>query len=248
MKVGNKMAAQNNLKAVEGSSASPASPENADGFFGNLSQESSRALDEIKFTSAYPRGVTLFAEQGSPKGVFILRKGRAKLSMSSSDGKSVILRIATAGDILGLHAVISDEPYQASAETLEPCEVEFVRRADFLRFLLENPQASLGAAQQLSENYHVACEQIRAIGLTHSAMGKLAGFLLLSATNGRATDQGTRVFLALTHEEIGQMIGLTRETVTRTMGYFRRRQLVSNRGAAVVIQNKNALEQFAGIQ
>lgn len=224
---------------------STASREN--GFFCNLSGESLKALDRIKFTSGYPKGAVLFTEQEAPRGVFILCSGRVKLSMTSSEGKSVILRIAGPGEVLGLHAVVSNQPYQASAETLEPCELNFVRREDFLRFLRENPEVSLRAAQQLSENYHIACEQVRSIGLAHSAMGKLAGFLLLWATKGQATKQGTRVLLTLTHEEIGQMIGLSRETVTRTMGDFKRRQFVASKGTTVVIQNKGALEQFAGM-
>lgn len=216
-------------------------------FFYNLSPGALRALDGIKFASSYPKGAVLFGEQEAPKGVFILCKGRVKLSMTSSEGKSVILRIADPGEVLGLHAVVSNQPYQASAETLEPCELNFVRCDDFLRFLRENPEASLHAAQQLSQNYHIACEQVRSIGLAHSAMGKLAGFLLLRATKGQPTKQGTRVLLTLTHEEIGQMIGLSRETVTRTLGDFKRRQFVASKGATVVIQNKGALEQFAGM-
>lgn len=216
-----------------------------DGFLHGLSAGAIKALDGIKFTNTYPKGAMLFAEQEAPRGAFILCKGRVKLSMTSSEGKSVILRVADPGEVLGLHAVVSDQPYHASAETLEPCEVAFVRREDFIRFLRENPEASLRAAQQLSQQYHVACEQVRSIGLAHSAVGKLAGFLLLWATKGQATDHGTRVLLTLSHEEIGQMIGLSRETVTRTMGDLRRRQLVASKGATLVIQNKTALEQFA---
>ncbi len=217
----------------------------SDGFFCNLSRETLRALESMRFTNIYPQGAVLFAEQDAPQGVFVICKGRAKLSMTSSEGKSVILRIVGPGEALGLHAVVSGQPYQASAETVEPCQVAFIRRDDFLRFLRQHPEASLNAAQQLSENYQVACEQVRSLGLVHSATGKLAGFLLTCATKGQPTRQGTRMLLTLTHEEIGQMIGLSRETVTRTMGDFRHRQLVSVRGSAVFIPDKGALEHYA---
>lgn len=219
----------------------------SESFFDNLSAGALKALDGVKVTSSYPKGATLFVEQEAPRGVFIVSKGRVKLSMTSSEGKSVILRIADPGEVLGLHAVVSNQPYHATAQTLETCQLNFVRREDFLRFLRENPEASLRAVQQLSQSYHIACEQVRSIGLAHSATGKLAGFLLLWATKGQPTKHGTRVLLTLTHEEIGQMIGLSRETVTRTMGDFKRRQFVASKGAIVVIQNKSALEQFAGM-
>lgn len=218
---------------------------NREDFLSKLPEETVKAFSRIKFVSRYPKGAVLFVEQEAPHGVFILGNGRVKLSVTSSDGRTVILRIVEPGEVLGLHAAVLGEPYEATAETLEPCEADIVRREDFLRFLRENPEASLRAAQQLSQNYHVACEQVRSLGLAQSAMGKLAGFLLLWAAKGQSTRQGTRVLLTLTHEEIGQMIGLSRETVTRTMGHLRRRQFVATKGATCVIQNKNALERFA---
>ena len=220
---------------------------NREDFLSKFPEETVKAFSRIKFVGRYPKGAVLFVEQEPPQGVFILSIGRVKLSVTSSDGRTVILRIVEPGEVLGLHAAVLGEPYEATAETLEPCEADIVRLEDFLRFLRENPEASLRAAQQLSQNYHVACEQVRSLGLAHSAMGKLAGFLLLWAAKGQNTRQGTRVLLTLTHEEIGQMIGLSRETVTRTMGHLRRRQFVATKGATCVIQNKNALERFARI-
>jgi CRP/FNR family transcriptional regulator, cyclic AMP receptor protein len=79
-------------------------------FFCNLPGRALKALDHIKFSSGYPKGAVLFTEQESPRGVFILCKGRVKLSMTSSEGKSVILRLADPGEVLGLHAVVSNQP------------------------------------------------------------------------------------------------------------------------------------------
>ena len=109
-------------------------PLKCEGFFCDLSRTALQALDRIKFTSGYPRGAVLFVEQEAPRGIFVLCKGRVKLSMTSSEGKTVILRIVQPGEVLGLSAVVSAQPYQASAETLEPCQVNFIRRDDFLRF------------------------------------------------------------------------------------------------------------------
>ena len=119
----------------------------------------------------------------------------------------MILRIVKPGQVLGLHAVVSGRPYQASAETLEPSQVNFFRREDFLQFLRQHAEASVHAAQQLSTSYQTACEQIRSLSLTHSASEKVARFLLESSANGQETKQGIRVRFTLTHEEIGQIIG-----------------------------------------
>ena len=87
----------------------------------------------------------LFLEKQDSRGVFILCAGEVKLSISSSAGKTLILRIAKAGEILGLMAALSNSPYEVTAETLRPCQVAFVRRDEFVRFLAKHPEAYLAA-------------------------------------------------------------------------------------------------------
>jgi len=209
-----------------------------DGFFCHLSAASLRAFESIKYTTAYPEGAVLFGEGQEPRGVFLVCKGRVKLSMTSSEGKTLILRIASPGEILGLNATVSGRPYELSAETLYPCQVNFVKREDFLNFLREQGEACLHAAEQLSHNYHTACEQIRTLGLAHSVPEKLARLLLEWSEEGEATKQGIRLKLALTHEEI--------ETVTRALGDFKTKQFATLKGSTLLIQNKTALENYVG--
>ncbi len=216
----------------------------SEGFFCSLSTAALKAFDAIKYTSAYPEGAVLFVEGQPPRGIFMLCKGRVKLSMTSSEGKALILRIVAPGDVLGLNATISNKPYKATAEALEPCQINFVRREDFLRFMREHGEASIRSAQQLSNSYDAACEQIRSLGLSHSAPQKLAKLLLGWSGRGQETKQGIRVKVTLTHEEIGQVIGTSRETVTRTLGEFKSKQLATLQGSTLVIQNKAALEHF----
>jgi CRP/FNR family transcriptional regulator, cyclic AMP receptor protein len=213
-------------------------------FFCGLPPANLTALEAVKFTTGYPEGAVLFMEGQLPRGVMILCKGRVKLSMTSVEGKAMILRIVKHGEVLGLHAAISGDPYQSTAETLEPCQVNFIRREDFLTFLRNNGEASIRAAQQLSCDYHTACEQVRSLGLAHSVPEKLARFLLDWATNGQEPKSGTRMKLTLTHEEIGQMIGTSRETVTRSLSEFRAKKLAVLNGSTLFIQNKEGLENL----
>jgi len=216
----------------------------SNGFFCSLSSGPLKALEAIKYATAYPEGSVLFMEGQAPRGVLMLCKGRVKLSMTSAEGKTLILRLVKPGEVLGLHGVVSGTPYQATAETLEPCQVVFIKRDDFLRFLQEHGEASIHAARQLSGSYQAACEQIRSLGLSHSAPEKLAKFLLDWSARGGEAKSGTHVKLTLTHEEIGQLIGTSRETVTRTLGEFKSRQVAALNGSTLVIQNKAALENF----
>lgn len=234
-------------------------------FFCALPQPALEAFERLKFTAAYPAGAVLFVEGQTPRGVYLLCRGRVKLSTTSSEGKTLILKIVHPGELLGLHATVSNAPYEITAETAQPCQLNFIKREDFLRFLEQHGEACLRAAQHLSQDCHAAYQQIRSLGLSHSAPERLARLLLEWATDehveliGEATSSGKRsgprasgrsleqrIKVALTHEEIAQIIGTSRETVTRTLADFRKKQIATLKGSTLVIQNRSALERLIG--
>ena len=218
----------------------------AERIFCDLPAAALQTFETIKFATAYPKGALLFVQGQAPRGIFVLCKGRVKLSICSSDGKTLILKIAEPGEVLGLSANVSGTPYELTAETVGPCQVNFVKREDFQRLLREHSDACLHVAEQLSDKYHTACREIRAIGLPHSAAEKLAKLLLeWSGRNGEAAKAQPRVKLALTHEEMAQMIGTSRETVTRLFADLRKRHIVQTKGPTLLIRNKTALKAVA---
>ena len=212
--------------------------------FCNLSAPALKALEDIKSTAAYPKGAVLFVEGQDPRGVFILCNGRAKLSTGSRDGKTLILKIAEAGEVLGLSATVSGKPYEVTAELVEPTQANFILRQHFLNFLRQHGEAALRVAQQLSQNYHTAYEEIRSLGLSSSASEKLAKLLLEWASANEGNKSSVRLKLAMTHEEIGQMIGSSRETVTRLFADFRKRRIIQLKGSTLLIENRSALERL----
>jgi CRP/FNR family cyclic AMP-dependent transcriptional regulator len=219
-------------------------PHREDRLFCNLPPLALKHLESITAAATYPKGATLFVEGQKPRGVFILCTGRVKLSTSSADGKTLILRVPEKGEILGLAATVSGQPYQASAEVLEPTQANFIARNEFLDFLRDNGEAALRVAQQLSENYHLAINEMRTIGLSHSAAEKFARFLLEQASESHKGEGEVRLTLTLTHEEIAQMIGSSRETVTRLFSDFKKKQLLQVKGSTLVIQDMGALLKF----
>jgi CRP/FNR family transcriptional regulator, cyclic AMP receptor protein len=214
------------------------------GFFCQLSAPALKDFNTVRSPAAYPAGALLFLEKQDPRGVFVLCEGQVKLSISSSSGKTLILRIAKPGEILGLMATLSGIPYEVTAETLHPCQVAFIRREDFLHFVAKHPEAYQAAVKQLSTLYSGACEQLRTVGLSASAPEKLARLLLDWSADGRDARQGMPIKLPLTHEEIAEFIGTTRETVTRTLSEFKSRQLVALQGSTLMISNRPALENI----
>ena len=218
-------------------------PQREDRLFCNLPPAAVQRLSAITSASSYPKGATLFVEGQAARGVFILCSGRVKLSTSSMDGKTLIVRISDPGEVLGLPATITGKPYELTADVIEPTQANFISRTDFLAFLREHGEASLRVAQQLGETYHAAIAEMRSIGLSHSAGEKLARFLLdwcASRGNGKGE---IRAKLTLTHEEIAQMIGASRETVTRLLAAFKKKQFLQIQGSTLIIRNKAALEK-----
>ena len=215
------------------------------GFFCQLTTKAVKDFDTVKSTSAYPEHALLFMEKQESRGVFVLCEGQVKLTISSSEGKTLILRIAKPGEILGLMSVLSGKPYEVSAETIRPSQIAFIRRGDFLRFIAQHAEASAGIVKQLSSNYNLACEQLRTVGLSASAPEKVAKLLLEWSAGAKETTTGIRITLPLTHQEIAEFIGSTRETVTRTLSDFRSRNLVTLKGSTLMISNRAGLETFA---
>jgi len=200
-------------------------------------------LDEIKRLQFYPSRSVLFHQGTRPQGVFIVKRGTVKLTMTSGKGRVVILRLASIGEILALSSALSGEPCIATAEALEDTEVAYVDREQFLRVLLHNPEAALSVALHACANYKTACRQISLLGLCRSASERLAQFLL-NWTSNKPFRDGPPVWLGLTHEEISQVAGTTRETVTRTLMDFRKKGWASLASSNLVIKDREAMEKL----
>jgi CRP/FNR family transcriptional regulator len=211
--------------------------------FCNLPAATLQRLNEIKSTAIYPKSAMLFIEGQQPRGVFVLCGGKVKLSTSSKEGKTIITKIAESGDVLGLNATISNRPYEVTAEMFEPGQANFIARDAFLQFLRDHGEVAVRVAEQLSRNYYTAYEEIRTLGLASSPAEKFAK-LLLSWSAEPSTNGGAQLRLTLTHEEIAEMIGTTRETVSRLFSDFKKKQLLQVKGATLTIRNKAALERL----
>jgi CRP/FNR family transcriptional regulator len=186
----------------------------------------------------------LFIEGQLPRGVFVLCNGKAKLFTSSSEGKTVILKVAEAGDVLGLNATISNRPYELTAEMMEPGQANFIGRDALLHFLRENGEIAVRLAEQLSRNYYSAIEEVRMLALASSPSEKLAKLVLSWSAHAAKSADPTHIKMSLTHEEIAEIIGTTRETVSRLFSEFKKKQLLQLKGSTLIIRNKPALEKM----
>jgi CRP/FNR family transcriptional regulator len=216
-------------------------------FFERLSAEALSEMEGLKVFSSHEANTVLFIEEQASLQIVLLLTGQVKLSMNSSAGRRLILGIANPGDTLGLASVLSDGKYDITAETICPCRIASLDRDHFLEFLSRHSAAYKNVGRELSTDCVRAREQVRALGLAGTAPARLARLLLQWCAEGQTTEGGTRLFCSLTHGEIGECIGASRETVTRIFSEFRYQELLESRGSTLIISNRRALEIYAGV-
>ncbi len=201
-----------------------------------------RPSNVSNLNSLHRRGKVLFSEGEPARGIYILRTGRAAVSITSREGKVVILRMAQAGNVLGLNSVLGGSSYDATAKTLEPCRTDFIARAELLVFL-ETPVGARAMLTMLSRELAELTNRTRSLLLPQTASARLAKLLLeWSSGNGATTPSTTRIEKPFTHEQIAQMICSSRETVTRLLASMSRRQIIQINSNNVLILDRTSLE------
>ena len=189
--------------------------------------------------SLHGRGKILFAEGEPARGVYILRTGRATVSISSSEGKIVIPRLAQTGDVLGLNSVLRNSSYDATVKTLEPSRTDFIPRADLLELIERSHEGARAILNLLSHELTKLSERTRSLLLPQTTSARLARLLLDWAR------QSVRIDRIFTHEEIAQMICSSRETVTRLLASMSSRKIIQITSDSILIRDCAALEKMA---
>jgi CRP/FNR family transcriptional regulator len=215
------------------------------GTLNGISAELRRELGSLASLSSCPAGAILFVEEQMPEEVFILLSGQVKQFVNSSDDRRLILHIAKPGEILGLTSVLTGSPHRATAEAFHLCSLAAIRTCDFLKLMGRSAEFSRLVASELGRSYDHACARLRTVGGAPSNTAKVARLLLEWCGEGKVTESGIQLHLALRHAEIAECIGTSRETVTRILRWFQMRQIITLRGSILTIAAPLALEGCA---
>ena len=214
-------------------------------WFCQLSSDLLNSFSSSSHLATYPGGAILFIEGQMPRGAFVLCSGRVKLSTTSKEGKVLILKMVEPGEVMGLSALIAAEAYEITAETLEPSLVNFVEGDGLLRLMERSGELGLRSAQAVSREFQYAYREIHELVLARSSSGKLARLLLSWMTGVEKESREFRIQAPVTHEEMAQRIGASRETVTRLLSELKKKDLIRLEGATLIIKNRTALEAMA---
>jgi CRP/FNR family transcriptional regulator, cyclic AMP receptor protein len=211
--------------------------------FCNLPREALIELDRIKHARTFAPGDQLFNEGSPVDEVMIVCQGCATLTLSSSNGKALVLGVSEAGEVLALSSAISGRHHEVSAEAIGKTTVASIHRPEFLKFLERFPPAALNAGAELSRKMNRAYDKIRLVGAGLSVRQRLAAWLLSLQENYSNRDD--LITVALTHEQIAQILGVSRESVTRGLSELKKRKIVEVRGIHVHVRDRNRLHSIA---
>jgi CRP/FNR family cyclic AMP-dependent transcriptional regulator len=177
----------------------------------------------------FPRHLPLFKQGEEARNLYIVCSGYMKLSVDCDRGHKMVIQVMGPGSVLGLSSAFFPGGFDVSAESITNCTLKAVDRSVFREFLNSHPAVQAKALKSLGQTYDLALEAAARFGGISTAAKRLGKLLLDLGQQVGQNGQGEEVIfpLLLTQEELGSMVGLTRETVTRTLTQFRKEGWIS---------------------
>ncbi len=223
-----------------------ACPNRRPGWFCSLGSAVLADLELATSTISLPAQASLFTQGEDARCLYLICSGYIKLTAGPAGDRQMIVRVAGPGSILGLYAVLSHGDYEVSAESLTAAQLRPVERERFLVFLRNHKEAQMRAVQCICQEYRFALQDACRIALSDTVAVRLARLLLeLAHQIGEHVAGGEYRFpLLLTHEEMASMTSTTRETVTRTLGQFRKDGWISIEDSIVTVHAPDRLQNL----
>jgi CRP-like cAMP-binding protein len=211
--------------------------------FAELTEEELRQLAGVVREQHYRKHVTLFRLEDPGNAFFILKSGLMKVTIEDQNGREIILRMVYPTDFFGEMALLDGMPRSATVTTQEPCEALIIYRPAFLALIEKSPKILLNMTAVLSRRLRKMNELIRSL-VFFDVYGKVARVLLTLATEkGRATEEGTVIDLRLTQQELAELAGMSRETMTRTLRDFQQAGVVRIESGIITILELDMLHR-----
>lgn len=218
------------------------------GVFCSLNRDELQDVSDHKVTNIYKKGQTLFVQGNHPFGLYCISSGNIKVTKVGADGKESIVRIATAGDVLGHRSLFTDQYYTATATAIEDTKVCFLDKKFIMKVIQEKPSVSMNIIEKLSADMGAAENKLSSLHQKNVRERLAELFLLLKESHGVKEENGRiRIDLKLTREEMATMIGTANETLIRFISEFKEAGLIEQEGKTIYIANEEELMNWANL-
>ena len=211
--------------------------------FAHLTDEELARMGELTRQRKHPKGSVILFEDDPGDALYVVIEGQVKVVLSGEDGREVIMATLADGDFFGEMSLIDDEPRSAHVIAMENSNLLVLRRDDFQRCLENNPRIALGLLRALTKRLRLADSKIGGLVLL-DVTGRVARLLLEMADE----NDGVVISRKVTHHQIAQMIGSSRETVSRTMRTLIDENLIEVAGKTITVRDREAMESTAGLR
>lgn len=223
-------------------------PSQGEGIFCELESASIDDVSEHKVVNGYKKGQTLFVQGNPPYGMYCVSKGNIKITQVGEDGKESIVRIATAGDVLGHRSIFTDQFYHATATAMEDANVCFIDKKYILKLVQKEPSVACNLISKLGRDLGAAEHRISSFYQKNVRERLAELLLLLKESHGvKEADGRIRLNIKLTREEMASIIGTASETLIRFMSEIKQEGYIEQDGKTIYITDEEGLLDFANI-
>jgi len=212
--------------------------------FFDLTDEDLNMISEIILTRKYRKGMIIFMEGEPGDGLYFIKEGRVKISKMTSDGREQILHLLKQGDVFAEVTLFDGGPFPATSEVLEDSVIGIIRNQDIDRLIKNYPDLAVRLLKIMSKKLRMAQIQIRDLALKDT-YGRMVGMLLkLGNEYGEKCEQGLRITIPLGRQELANMIGTSRETVTRILSDFKKSKVIELDKQEIIITNEKKMKEW----
>lgn len=212
--------------------------------FSHLNNSEIEELSRIVVERKYKKNSVIFFEGDPGEAVFLVKSGRLKVTKHSEEGGEQILHLLEEGDIFGEVVLFDGGPYPATAQTVTDCQIGMIRNSDMDTFLRKNPEVALKMLKVMSHRLRQAQIKVRNLALQDTLRRTVGMLVQLAQEHGKRTEQGIEIELPLNRQELANMIGTSRETITRILSRLNKDKVISLEKGKIIVENMEQLEDW----
>lgn len=203
--------------------------------FRRLAEAQLEALASLAMERHFTKGEMIILAEAEGDALFVIEQGQVKVSLIHEDGREVILSFLGPGEVFGELALLDGKPRSATVIATAPTSLLVLRRADFLRLLLGTPQIAVSLLEELAERLRRTDQQMEGLALFNVASRISKTLLRLALERGVEVAEGYALEAPPTHQQLANMTGSTRETVSRVLKQLESQGYIARRGGQILI-------------
>jgi CRP/FNR family transcriptional regulator, cyclic AMP receptor protein len=212
--------------------------------FSELAEATLEKIEKIGTRKIYNKNDVVLMEEEAGTALFVIVKGKVKVARASNDGREVILTILSDSDFFGEMAILDGLTRSANVVAIEESELFLIQRNDFLNLLREYPEVSISLLQELTKRLRAADMKIKALSLK-DAEGKVATVILQLADDiGKIKHGMVEIERLPLQQDLANMAGTSRETISRTLHTFTKKKLIEMEGSKLRILNYEKFKEI----